>query len=469
MPDNPRAVHRLFVPVLVCGLAACGGSLPGDRVDAGAGRGGGGGGGGWGGGGAGNVAGGCGTHEPLGPSGQVTTMGPTGGAAYDGPAIIERSNEESMVVTFLPPGTSGGTTLPMHAEIARMQPMPILPVGARVWLSKFPAGNPQPPPLSFVPLPWALSLRSRQGGALLFGMSRDAQEQTAAPVRVRAPVVICTEANPDPCGPGSLVSYGAVEVQGDRGVVVADSETGVVPMGGIDYDVRVGAQRSTPTTGGACGDYYPPNGMSLDVRAHDLAPLAAALTVEPLPACADGNETDATLWAFLINAGLTRAYDGPVRFTLASTASPDLYFTVDLPAQPGVSAPSLEIRVSPEVFPAPAANAEFWFTMRESHMWVLRGPQRGPVLLAHASATTTNTAALTDLATELGVSFTAERRCAYGSDSAGTVTDLFDGVVGTSPPVRVPSRKTMPVQIAGRDYGVFFTGVGFAGFSIAAR
>jgi hypothetical protein len=459
-----RAVRRLFIPLFVFCLAACGGSLPADRPDAAAGTGGGGGSGAIGGE-AGIVAGGCGTHEPLGPSARVNTLGPVGGA-YDGPAIIERSNEQSMVIIFQSAAADGGAPLPVHAEITQLTPMPILPVGARVWLSKLPAGN--QPSFSFSLQPWALSLRNRQGGDLLFGMSRDAQDQAASPVRVGAPTPRCSGPNPDFCGPGSVVTYEAVEVRGDRDVVVGDSETAVVPIGGIDYDVRVGAQHSTQPTSGVCGDYFPPNGVSLDVRAHDLAPLASALAVEPLPACADGNETDATLWAFLINAGLTQTYDGPVRFISASAASSDLSFTVDLPPQVGVP-PTLEISVSPQVFPAPAANAEFWFTMRASHTWVLRGAQRGPVLLANGGATTTTTAGLTDLATELGVSFTAEQRCAYGTGSAGAVQHLFDAVVGTNPPVRVTSRKTTLVQIAGRDYSVFMNGVGFAGLSLAAR
>ena len=184
--------HRLVLATLPT-LVACGGSLGAGGADAaagfvgtgtgatGGGTGGvglfGGGGSGVGGGASGGGGGGavCGKHGVLGPGAVIGTPGPLGGV-YDGPAIIERSNAEDMVITFMPArAADAGAPLPMHVEIRQMSPMPRLPVGARVWLSKRPAGNQSEPWYSGV-APWALSVRTRQGGDLLFGLSRNAPD-----------------------------------------------------------------------------------------------------------------------------------------------------------------------------------------------------------------------------------------------------------------------------------------------------
>ena len=122
-----------------------------------------------------------------------------------------------------------GAPLPMHVELRQMSPMPRLPVGARVWLSKHPAGN-QSQPTYFGVTPWALSVRNREGGDPLFGLSRNSPRHhlRAGPRRRGGSGV--RPRPPSSCAPGSFVTYGSVEILGDRTVVVGDGETAVVPI-----------------------------------------------------------------------------------------------------------------------------------------------------------------------------------------------------------------------------------------------
>src|SRR4051812_27901372 len=108
----------------------------------------------------------CGTHASRAwPSLAITTDG-AGGASYDGPATIEGSTATTVTITFAP--ASGEAA--RHSTITGLSPMPQFSPGSNVWLSQIPiAQPPYPNAASGGPIPWAFSVRDRQGGRLLFG------------------------------------------------------------------------------------------------------------------------------------------------------------------------------------------------------------------------------------------------------------------------------------------------------------
>jgi hypothetical protein len=240
----------------------------------------------------------CGTHDRFGPSLAVYTIGSAGGSPYDGPAIVEGSTNDELLLYFVLTGATGGTGgtgpdggLPasnqaMHASIIGLDPMPLLPPGAKLWLSKDPAGKQETDVLMYGIAPWSISVRNRQGGDLLFGAARNDFNAAASPVRIGAVTPDCTAANVNPsgCTPGASVTYSSVEVEGDAPVVIHDSVPGTVTLGGIEYDVRATAQKLS-AAGVTCMDYHSwdDSGVALDVRAKNLAALVAALDVGDPP------------------------------------------------------------------------------------------------------------------------------------------------------------------------------------------
>ncbi|MGO9288925.1 MAG: hypothetical protein ACLP66_10180 [Polyangia bacterium] len=233
----------------------------------------------------------CGTHDQPGPQLVVDTLGPPGGV-YEGPALVERSTADEMILGFaLPTSTAdAAATTAMCARLSGLSPMPILPLAAKVWLSKNPAGN-SPCMVEFgPPCPWALTVRDQQGGTILFGAALDTTmssgvalttaDQTSAPIATGTMTPICVGANPlCPWAAGNKVTYLAVEVQGDTPVTIADSQTATVRLSGVDYSVRVTAQEVTVDPSGCMADYVANSQLSVDVQAKDLQSLINTLEV----------------------------------------------------------------------------------------------------------------------------------------------------------------------------------------------
>lgn len=154
--------------------------------------------------------------------------------------------------------------------------MPLLPVGAKVWLSDNPPNGNTQRALQYYDPPQSISVRDREGGTLLFGAARDDFDTVASPVRIGAPSDDCTGPNPgaSSCSASPTITYEAIEIEGDTPVVVHDSQPGRISLGGVDYDVRLAARRLSERTGFNCGNQ---DGTALDIQAVDLATLAAAL------------------------------------------------------------------------------------------------------------------------------------------------------------------------------------------------
>jgi hypothetical protein len=220
----------------------------------------------------------CGRHDTFGSMLRIFAVGPEGGL-YQGPAIVSVSTSSELQLSFeSSPGADAGAPILRSVGLSGLDPMPLFPVGARVWLSKDPAGNPRYSPLYGGPGS-ALSIRDREGGRLLLGAAFN-DNGPAAPFAVSPGTDVCSDANPVCPLPGSRVFYQAVDVHGDSTVTIEDSQTATVQLDGLDYDVRVTAQRVTDGPEG-CGlaDYFAAlaGGVTVDARARDLSRLLDGL------------------------------------------------------------------------------------------------------------------------------------------------------------------------------------------------
>jgi hypothetical protein len=219
----------------------------------------------------------CGMHDSSGRELYVSSSGPEeGGPVYAGPAVVRTSTSAELSLVFeLAAGADAGAPTLRSVTLSGLDPMPSFPIGAKVWLSKDPVGNPHYSPLYGGPGS-ALSIRDREGGRLLLGASFNSNGP-AAPIAAGQRTDVCSDDNPTCPGKGSRMFYQSVEVLGDSTVTIGDSQTVSVQLDGLDYDVHVTARRVT----GGCDipDYFPElaGGVSVNVRAKDLSRLLDGL------------------------------------------------------------------------------------------------------------------------------------------------------------------------------------------------
>lgn len=409
---------------------------------------------------------GCGTHDRFGPRLAVQTIGSAGGDPYDGPAIVERSASDKLILYFVLPGATGSTGgtgpdggLPagsqdIHATITGLDPMPLLAPGAKLWLSKNPAGNQESDVLMYGIAPWSISVRNRQGGDLLFGAARNQFDAAASPVRIGAVTPDCTAANVNPsgCTPGASVTYSSVEVEGDTPVVIHDSVPGTVTLGGIEYDVRATVQKLS-AAGAVCSDYHSSDdsGVALDVRAKNLADLVAALEVGDPPSCGEGNDPDRSTYFSMTEVSVSTTYEGPVFYLGRDSYFPATYdFSIPGLSSETGSPPVLMIEGATPILSEPTVGQEFWLSFRNLDLQALREAEQGPVILAQSGSAD----AVPQLADLLGITVSAEATCTYAAPSL-----LWDAAFETNPPVRVKSGTTGTLDIGGRSYGAWVWGL----------
>jgi len=377
-------------------------------------------------------------------------------AAYDGPAIVERSVGSELILAYdgpAPGGAGGGAAAAggsggaagtlQHVRVSGLEMEPTFPPGARVWLSKG-----QDPSGGFVPpQPRSFAIRSGQGGTLLMGAALNAFNPPSSPVTLGPLTNVCTATSSDSClAPGSTVTYSEVTINGDSPVVVRDGAVGEAALGGVRYDVRMKAQVPHEATGQSrCADYFPFSGVSLDVRAKDLAALAAGLTVGSGPACGQGNDPRMDVSIGLYEVDLPSAFEGPVTYRGLDSFQEGA-FAFDIPGRPPLSTGDparLYIAHAASVLTEPAIGQQFWLS------WMSRAlleSQGGPVVFAQAGGSTP-AGAITPLATALGVGVTLEKACSYGASS-----DLWRARFATTPAVVVASGTIAPLTIGGRNY-----------------
>jgi len=372
----------------------------------------------------------CSERGPLWPLLQAQTLGPVPvantGDAYNGPAVVERSTADEMVLFLALSGTDA-TNDPageFHITLSGWSDLPMLPLGASVWLSKHPLANPAP---SFLPQTYSFEVRAAEGGTLILATSTAG---AASPLSVSNRTVTCV-------GPGAgcnngTTTYYSVDVAGDAPVTI-DNAISVVAIGGRAYDVHVSSFDEHPSSHN-CEDYFPMVGTSMDARLQDVTGLS--LPAGTLPACLSGNDRT----PFLALASSGRAYDGAVTY-IGRDSMGELQFG----AGQGFT---LTIYDFGSLLAEPAVGQALWFT-QQTLVSMLRASQDGELIVAEiplANASAASTAPI------LGIGLSSARGCAYSTDASGNITYLTDAVFDGSPSVRLAPGTVGTVQIAGQPY-----------------
>jgi hypothetical protein len=272
-------MNRFLLLAFLASLGACSQVEDSGPVD----RGGTGGAGGTGGtAGHGDVARDCGaSYDPLRWIFVSTARRPNANAimnSYAGPAIVETSAADGFELAF-EEEAAGGAKVTARAMISSSLPLPLLPLGARVWF----ALNPIVEGFLFGPWTQTMSIRDREGGTLLLGFAKDSPAPFDEPVSARGVTAVCTEIAPETCFPDRTLTHQEVEIAGDATVKIADGHMGIVAIGGVDYDVTVNARSYSAAAPTQCADAYLPHGLNVAVMAHDPAPIIAGLEIDTGP------------------------------------------------------------------------------------------------------------------------------------------------------------------------------------------
>jgi hypothetical protein len=410
----------------------------------------------------------CGKHDGFGPAIiSVDVAGPAGGV-YDGPAVVERSTADGLILYFESSATDGGPPTAWHAKLSVPDTVPTMPLGTKVWLSKHPAGNLNVPPYQRQP-GWWLSVREHEAGTLLFGAAMD-ESSVTEPIAATVGAATCTDHNPLCSSPEATITYQVVEVQGDVPVTIEDSQVATVAIAGVPYQVRVTAHRESAPSFGCGIDYFPENagGLALDVQAQDLKARIANLEQGAPPSCAQGNAPSIDAGFELYGVSASTRYDGPVVYE-HQVGSSSWMFSV-----PGLTPVPVELGVQLRGVPfvEPPVGTKLWATLPQIAIGALRESQQGPLIVASAytlSAPLQEPAA-SQLAQIFGVAVSAAKSCDYAApvDEGGSPTTLWDLAFDTVPPVRVQSGELGKVQLGGKDYAVWVWGERFMTFVVYA-
>jgi hypothetical protein len=430
------------------------------------------------------IVGACGAHLPFGPALQADTVGAPGGS-YDGPAIVERSTSTDLYVYFDPSQSGGtpdggapdggtandgggdGSAAPVsgfHVKLRGLSPMPLFPLGAKVWLSKSPAGNQIDDPSVSGIEPWALSIKDGKDGHVLLGATRNFfAPSPATPLQLTSVSPVCTSADPLPpaCVLNGTIQYSSAIALGDNmGYRLVDSQTTTVPIQGVNDAVTMTAQQEYGTISSTCPQYQLPGGVALDVQATDLATRAYTLDVGALPACSEGSGTQTFLSFVLRGLPNDAAFEGPVTFSAASS-SQNIFTAPGVTSQTG-DAVGLEVTGSASnLFPQTYVGHQYWLSHPDENMFALRTTQGGSLVLAQMNLTPPIDAATAARVSRLlGFDVSPQARCVYGPDANGVPQSLWDAAIGPAPASVVPSGFNQVVTIGNVVYEVSVWGEG---------
>jgi hypothetical protein len=463
-----RPSAYLFCFVLVAGCSSTREDAPPDGGGHGAGVGGVGPGGGAGGSSLGGAGGGAtctvdATHASVDHQLTFTAQGLASTPLYDGTAVVERSTADGLVLAYaLPASPTDGP--PQHVTIGGLDPMPILPLGARVWLTKQDVPKLYNP---FFEVPsWAISIRDRQDGQILFGGFKIDLRDAAAPLPTGAPVAIgvvtpgCSEATVNSCE-GATITYLDVDVLGDSPQRIGHGETRSVTVGGVTYDVAIRAWEVTgQPTASFCSDTGYSDSIGATVVAHDLAAAISGVDVGEPIACTDGNGLPYRYVSFSLYNTALDTYDGPAIYRGLDPSTPNSYL-LDLPGLPQDPTARVSIQNVGDTLAGTTAGTSFWVSIPAISPMLLRESQQGPLVLAFAQLPDpASPNAPSALAQIMGVTLTAEQRCLYANRLDGTPVGLFDLVVGTDPSTRIRSGELGRVVVGDRAYDLEVYGQG---------
>lgn len=405
----------------------------------------------------------CGEHGDAGISPLLSDLNYPMAGVYDGPAIVERSTRDELIIYFAASNSgvdaatgSGGsspTEVATHLQVNGLKPDSLLVPGTKVWLTKEPAGGQRFDPM-YGAQAWAFTVRDHQGGRLLFGAQSGASSSSAAPIASGAVTDDCTvhlTSRVACLGAGSSITYASVEVKGDTIKLVHDAETQTITVGGLDYEVTVIARQEHPA-GGTCADYHSPLTPSLGIQVKDMSAVRATFDVGNPPACGQGNDTDPKLELGLSNVYSSTSYDGPIYYAGKGATDPSEYdFTVPgLTSVTGTSPVLTSVQGAAQLMAEPIVGQEYWLTVVPGSVSVLREANRGSIVLAKGYGSDSTLAS--DTRSALGFPVSAVSNCVYGPNFQGESMQLMDAQFDADTTVRVESGTLGDIRIAGVPY-----------------
>jgi hypothetical protein len=399
------------------------------------------------------------------------TLGPQLQAPfYDGPAVIERSSPTELVVAYFASkntadgGVAGGAgELPLHVSldlIASFCPWAQLPPGARVWLTKDPAGLP-PPPFGLAQPNEAVAVRDKKDGRLLVAsaLNKPAAVETApgSPTRTSG-------------DQSCMTIHGSLIIHGDTDVVIGDGEVATVPIGGFACDVSV---YDSTLSGTGCGGDVPIGLQTrVSIKAQDLAAAGATLDVGAPPACSRGSGDVQSEDSFTFdenNEGTT--YDGPVVYVGRGQLG-CFRFSATNRVDATTHAPTyLEVCDVTGAAAEPAIGQTLW-ALIDAQVEIIQRGQGGPPLMARVDINTTTAGAT--VAQKVGLPLTIDQGCAYAAttpSSGGPLWYLTELSFATTPPTVVHADTPAVVVVGGTSYEVWMSRAFYpeVSFTIAAR
>jgi len=383
--------------------------------------------------------------------------------AYEGEAVVERSDAQALLLVY------GGdaddpNSRPIRTTLrggATDSPMPIFPIGSKLWLTREPAEVQQNPGFFTGPvIKWAFTLRNAQAGDVLFGgaIGTQARHSSAAwPLSVNE---ISSEAVCEYQATCFRTSHYPIEIQADAAALVSTKAPQVVKLNGIDYDVHGSYVANNAIVPGPCSDAFSSFQILLDVRAKQIAPLLENVEMGELPACVQGN---ATLPEIYIGVAGAEDYSGPVYFQKKrnddSTGGLDYYVFNTRPDQPlGDSEIQVSVQTSPGLLPDFEFGQELWVDAASWELTALRDSEEG-ALLAFALNDTPSAELLASAEQHLGVSFEVSEDCAYAFDRNNEVS-LSKVEFATVQPTQLRSGELKTLNVDGTELNVALSSVG---------
>lgn len=404
---------------------------------------------------------------------QALTLGPSGGV-YDGPATVERSTDRDLLLYFEAPELQAAEgTAVRRVSITAQRALPVLPVGAQLWLSKEPAGE---LPANDLPGPnpaRAFSVRDRQGGKLLLGWSANSSS-SAAPIALGAASDVCAEQNPYCKADDARLVHQRLELLGDETVTLADGETGTLKLDGLEYDAHVFATRATIGGGKCYPDYLPAErDFFIELLARSPELITAGLPLGEPPSCSDGNDAAAETFFSLYGLNGDTPYVGAVVYTGLDRDVQPGAFKFDVPGvapQNGDASVFVLLKATPGTFTPPAVGTQLWLDMPDLNVQALRKSQGGELVMAtvHGARAPLETEPDRKAVIErtLGLSLGAQRRCDYVELNG--VQALWDLVIAREPTILAKSGERTRFELDGTRSEVWVAGYSALNFTIYA-
>jgi hypothetical protein len=193
-------------------------------------------------------------------------------ATYDGVAVVEQSTDQALVLDLEP---SAGAVEPGVRINTRVEPLPVLATGLKLWLTIDLPADAAGSSLANGVSPFAWSLSNRQGGELLLGSAFD---MPVGAIRALDGTDLCAEPTYY-CGyAGEQLVFRRLRLQADDVLSVDHGQVATVTADGYAYEVQVRAWRNilaSTECGGAARDQGPHYRFDARAKASSFLLLAS--------------------------------------------------------------------------------------------------------------------------------------------------------------------------------------------------